>query len=54
MSYIQRNKGFITSSKLKSYLDCHEKYRLQYIEEIEQETSPSMDTGIAAHLLIQE
>lgn len=52
MTYLQKNRWFITSSKLKAYLECPNKYKLLYIDEIPQDETASMNLWTAAHLLI--
>jgi len=54
MSYIKQNAGCLTNSKLKAWRKCPRLYKLQYIDEIEQEgDSKVLVLGTAFHYLME-
>lgn len=54
-TYLQKNRGYVTASKLKKFLKNPEEYKVQYIDEIildDEEESESMKIGTALDYLL--
>ena len=52
--YLDNNRGKITASKLKAFIECPESYRLAYIEEVDIPSTPSLELWTAAHYLLSD